>query len=548
MQPIDHPVATYAIDVLEGRIPAGRLVGLACERHLDDLENGADRGLVFDCAAADRHLKSIRYLKHSTGPLGGQRLEFQPWQVFRHGSIFGWKGPDGHRRFRTGYNQIAKKNGKTTDAVAMVYSMLCWDGEAAPQIYSAATTRDQAGLLFNEAMRMRDISIYRSSDITHKLKGEISCPRTQGVFKCLSRDGDSSDGINPHLAVKDEVHRWTDRELAEVITQSMIARAQPLDWLITTAGEDLATYCGETRLYSEKVLTGEHADDSFFAYVAEPPGDCAPDDRDAWAMANPNLGITFGPEVIADLCRNAEVITARMPNFRRLHLNLWTAGALQWISDAAWSHLGPAFDWRKLKGRPAWIAIDLSSTTDLSAVVVAVPVGDVIYLITFSHIAVGLDGLAGRAAREKREFTGWAQQGFLEVHPGAISEDRIIEQVLELSEIFEVIEVSFDRWGMQSIKKALTDAGAPMVDHGQGYGGMSAPMKAFEAGVLNERIRHGGNPVLTWAVKNVFRDQDPAEQIKPNKKKSSGRIDPAVAAIMAYGGAVIERGLPPRLS
>ncbi|MBL3580738.1 terminase large subunit domain-containing protein, partial [Rhodovulum visakhapatnamense] len=331
MEPIDHPVSRYALDVIEGREVAGALVRLACERHLMDLETGADRGLWFDCKAASRVLNFARLIQHTTGPAAGRPLDLTPWQVFRHGSVFGWKQDDGLRRFRTTYHQVAKKNGKTTDtAVPMLYTQL-FDGEAAPQGFCTATTRDQAGLLFRELRRMIKAAPALSAFMDTGNKHLISTAITNGTIRTLSRDGNSADGINPSFVARDEVHRWTDRELAEVVVNSMIARAQPIDWAITTAGADMASICGELREYSATVLRGDVQDDSFFAYVAEPPADCDVGDPVAWKMANPNLGVAFSEDRFAELYREATVISGKMPNFRRLHMNLWTEGAQSWI-------------------------------------------------------------------------------------------------------------------------------------------------------------------------------------------------------------------------
>ncbi|KIC30060.1 terminase large subunit [Leisingera sp. ANG-M6] len=542
MHPLDHPVSRYAAEVVEGDIIAGDLVRLACERHLMDLETGEERGLFFDCEAANRVLNFSGLIQHTTGELAGKPLELQPWQQFRHGSVFGWKHREtGLRRFKSTYHQVGKKNGKTTDtAIPMLYTQT-FDGEGAPQGYCAATTRDQAKLLFNELKRM-----VRASPMLAQLmkvwSHSISTAHSNGVISCLSRDGNSADGINPHFAARDEVHRWTDRELAEVVVNSMIARAQPIDWAITTAGADRNTICGETRDYSEKVLRGDVQDDAFFAYVAEPPEDCDPADPAAWAMGNPNLGVSFKHEAFKRIYDEATVIQAKMPNFRRLHLNLWTEGSQTWISRDVWDK-GEAcapFDPEMLYGRKAWIGLDLSRTTDLTSIVVAVPLNGLIYLITYSFIAEGPKGFVVRAQTENRAYVSWRDLHWLEVHRGGvIDEDQIIERMKWLRERFDIQEVAYDRWGMKYVAGELDRLRFPLLEHGQGYASMSAPTKRFENCIMTNRIRHGGNPVLAWAVGNVMLDQDAAENVKPNKKKSTGRIDPAVAAIMALGRAEV---------
>jgi phage terminase large subunit-like protein len=540
MEPIDHPVSRYAASVVEGNTVAGELVRLACERHLMDLETAGDRGWFFDCKAASRILNFAGLIQHTTGPMAGKPLALEPWQQFRHGSIFGWRHMGtGLRRFRSTYHQVGKKNGKTTDtAVPMLFTQL-FDGEAAPQGYCAATTRDQAGLLFKELKRM----IRGSGALLQLMKvwqSSIETSRTNGTISCLSRDGNSADGINPHFAARDEVHRWTDRELAEIVVNSMLARSQPIDWAITTAGADRASICGETRDYSEKVLRGDVEDDSFFAYVAEPPEECDPGDPRSWAMGNPNLGVSFKQEDFARIYKKATVIQGGMPNFRRLHLNLWTEGAQTWIGRDIWDRGAQPFDPEGLFGRKAWVAMDLSRTTDTTAIVVAVPVEDRIYLLAYTFLPEGPKGFIVRAQTEKREFVHWRDTGWLEVHRGGvIDEDQIIERMKWLREKFDIQEVAYDRWGMKYVARELEKLRFPMLEHGQGYASMSAPTKRFEGCVMKNRIRHGGNPVLAWAVSNVMLDMDAAEQVKPNKKKSIGRIDTAVAAIMAVGRAEV---------
>ncbi len=538
--PLDHPVSRYAIEVSEGRVVAGELVRLACARHLRDLETGRERGIFFDCEAADRVIRFAAMLKHTVGPMAGRPLELQPWQVFRHGSVFGWRREGTMlRRFRSTYHQVGKKNGKTTDtAVPMLFTQLL-DGEAAPQGYCAATTRDQAGLLFKEVRR-----IIKRSPLLSRLmvprRHEIETPASDGAIKCLSRDGDSSDGINPSFLARDEMHRWTDRELAETIVESMIARAQPIDWVITTAGHDRQSICGELRGYAEGVLRGSITDDAFFGYVAEPPPDCDPFDPAFWPMGNPNLGVSKSLEAMREAASKAGVIAAAMPNFRRFHLNLWTEGEQMWIAREAWDKgaAGAPFSPDLLFGRDAWVAVDLSNKVDTTAIVVAVPIEGVIYLLCYTFLPAGPKGFIARAQKEKREYVAWRNQGWLEVcNGGAIDETLIEARLMWISRRFKVQEIAYDPWGMSYLAKRLSEKRLPMVEHRQGFASMSNPMKRVEELVAQGRIRHGGNPVLGWQVGNVHRDEDAAENIKPNKKRSTGRIDAAVAMIMAVGRA-----------
>ncbi|KQI66958.1 terminase [Loktanella sp. 3ANDIMAR09] len=540
MDPIDHPVSRYALGVLDGSIIAGDLVRMACERHLLDLETGRDRGLFFDCEAASMICNFAAMLQHTAGPMAGHPIRLEPWQVFRHGSVFGWKREDtGLRRFVDTYHQVGKKNGKTTDTASPMLFTQLFDGESAPEAYCAATTRDQAGLLFKGIKRM----IRKSPALSQLMKvwtHEITTPRVDGVIKSVSRDGNSSDGINPSFLARDEMHRWSDRELAETLTESMIARAQPIDWVITTAGHDRASLCGELRTYAESVLRGDVQDDRFFGYVAEPPPDCDPLDPVAWAMGNPNLGISKPEDRVRAAANKALTIAGQMPNFKRFHLNLWTEGAESWIARDIWDagEMSAPFEYDLLFGRKAWVGLDLSNKVDTTAIVVAVPVGKLIYLIAFTFLPSGQKGFVARAQSEKREFIGWRDAGWLEVHHGGTIDEQEIENRMEwIRAKFDLQEVAYDPWGMKDIADRLEKKRFPMVEHRQGFASMSNPMKRFEEKVAQKMIRHGGNPVLAWQIGNVHRDEDAAENVKPNKKKSTGRIDAAVAAIMAVGRA-----------
>lgn len=542
---LDHPVSRYAIDVTEGREVAGELVKLACERHLRDLETGADRGLVFDTRAADQVLNFAGFVQHTKGALGGTPIKLEPWQVFRHGSVFGWKYAEtGLRRFSSTYHQVGKKNGKTTDTAIPLFFTQLFDGENTPEAYCAATTRDQAGILFKDLKRMIRQSPVLSRFMaaqTHK----IETGPTAGEISCLSRDGNSSDGINPSFLARDEMHRWSDRELAETIVESMIARPQPIDWVITTAGQDRQSLCGELRDYSESVLRGGVVDDALFAFVAEPPADCDPLDPVAWKMGNPNLGVSKPIDKMRATAEKAQAIAGAMPNFRRFHLDLWTEGAESWIARDVWDkgEAAAAFDPKTLRGRKAWVGLDLSNKVDTTAIVVAVPKDGLIYLIAYVYLPSGPKGFIHRAKTEKREYVGWRDQGWLEVHEGGTIDEGAIETRLErIRQEFDLQEVAFDPWGMKYLAKRLDQKGFPMVEHRQGFASMSNPMKRFEERVAQNRIRHGGNPVLGWQVGNVHRDEDASENVKPNKKRSTGRIDAAVAAIMAVGRAEANEG------
>lgn len=540
MHPIDHEVSKYAIDVIEGRVVAGDLVRMACERHLIDLETARDRGFVFDCGKASAVIKTAGLLTHNAGPLSGQRIRLEPWQMFRHGSVYGWVDAEtGLRRFRKTYHQVGKKNGKTTDtAVPLIYSQL-FDGEGSPEAYCAATSRDQAGILFNGVKKM----IQKSPELAQIMRPwvrVIETPPTGGIVKAVSRESSTADGVNPSFLARDEMHRWTDRELAETLVESMIARAQPIDWVITTAGHDIGGLCGELRIHAENVLRGSVVDDEFFAYVAEPARDCDPFDPVSWQMGNPNLGVSKPLSAVEAAAKTAAVISGQMPNFRRFHLDLWTETAETWISRDDWDRglASAPFDMSELFGLPAWVALDLSQKKDTTSICIAVPKDGATYLISYTFLPCGPSGFLKRAQAENKNYIDWRDRGFLEVHNGgAIDEEQILKRLVWIRDKFDLQELAYDRWGMQELAKKLDKLRFPLVEHGQGFRGMSEPMKAVEIAVIDGKLRHGGNPVLGWQVGNVAFDEDKAGNLSPNKKRATGRIDAAVAMIMAVGRA-----------
>lgn len=325
----------------------------------------------------------------------------------------------------------------------------------------------------------------------------------------------------------------------------MVNRAQPLYWMITTAGATMQSYCGEVRTRAEQVVTGAEEDDSFFAFITEPPADADISDERTWEIANPSLDAVVPRAQLRRLHAEAMSIPGRLPSFIRFHCNRFTDGAEAWISAQAWAEGGAPFDESFLRGRECYAALDLSSTIDLSAIAYAFPIEGEVFVLVRSFLATGgrLGTIGDRGKRDGADYMGWEKAGWLEQHRhGSIDEDRIFEQFRADADRFDVRELAYDRWGMASLRQRFGSMlGERFVEHGQGFASMSAPMKRFEQRAMAGTIRHGGNPVLARAVGNVHRDSDPAENIKPNKAKSLGRIDPAVAAIMAVGRADARR-------
>ncbi len=332
-----HAVTEYAEQVIKGKIPAGELVILACERHLRDLKTAKMRGLYFSEAAADHAIDFFRFLRHSKGEWAGCELALESWQRFIVGSLFGWFGADGTRRFRTAYDEVPRKNGKSTLAAGIALYLFAADGEPGPEVYSAATKRAQARIVWNEAASMVKASPFLQKRIgVYPGKGNMTITANRAMFEPLGADADTLDGLNIHGAIVDELHAHKKRGMWDVLETATGSRRQSLIFGITTAGFDRNSICWEQREYAERVLRNVIEDDTYFAYIATiDPGDDWQDEQ-TWAKANPNLGISVKINDLRRKALKAKEMPAAQNAFMRLHLNIWTSQYARWMSMDVW--------------------------------------------------------------------------------------------------------------------------------------------------------------------------------------------------------------------
>jgi phage terminase large subunit-like protein len=328
------PVTTYARRVLTGKILAGNLVRLACQRHLDDLQSGPARGLRFNKPAALHAIDFFPLLQHSQGEWAGAPFTLQPWQMFLIGTLFGWKRADGARRFRTAYNEVARKNGKSTLSAGVGLYLFDGDDEPGAQVFTAATKRDQARIVHSEAVRMVKASPALRSHI-RVFKDNLSIEATASKYEPLGADSDTMDGLNVHGAIIDELHAHKNSGIVDILETARGARRQPLIFEITTAGYDRHSICWQHRDYSEKVLRGILNDDAWFAYIACLDAGDRWDDERVWPKANPNYGISCKPEIMRDMARRAAELPRAQNAFRQKHLDEWTEQAERWIPDGS---------------------------------------------------------------------------------------------------------------------------------------------------------------------------------------------------------------------
>lgn len=565
--PADDLDAASATPALEDPAAlARRLADEVCRRFALDLFDFAKRtapvGHWYDARAA-RHVVAFfrRYLRHTRGKWAGQVFEPDVWQEALLRVLFGWKRPDGTRRFRVLYLEIARKNGKTTLAAGIGLYLLYADGEAGAEIYCAATDTDQALIVFNEARRMRAQAGPLAAD-TYAFKKTITVPRTFSKMQVLSADSGSKDGLNASGIIGDEFHAWKDRALYDVLHTATGARAQPLELYPTTAGAEKRGPCWEMHEYAQGVLAGAIADPEFLPALFGAGPDDPIDELATIAKANPSLGKTVAVEYLLKEAKRARDLPRYENTFRRYHLGQWTEQVTRWLPIEKWDAC-PAepLTLEQLAGREAFCGLDLSAVSDLTALAGVFP--RTVWAAGAPEIAFDLwlrfwmpaEGLAERSRRDKVPYDQWVEQGWITATEGNVVDyDKIraeitgmhgaakIEGVVPLMERVNLRELAIDRWNATQITTQLAGDGVTVVPFGQGFGSMSAPSKHFEALVLAGKVNHMGNPVLRWMVQNVSVKTDPADNVKPvkpDRRMSAVRIDGIVALLMGLGRAIV---------
>jgi phage terminase large subunit-like protein len=538
------PVTGYARDVVDGKIIAGPYVRLACQRHLRDLDEGAARGLKWFWPAAEHMLGFFRFVRHSKGEWRGKPLELGAWQVFCLGAVHGWMIRQGERwvrRFRTSLIEIPKKNGKSTLMGGVSLHALVGDGEPGAEVYATATKKDQAKIVFNEARQM----VLSSPELRSRIRvllNNLSDEETYSKCEPLSSDENTGDGINPSCAVVDELHRFKTRGLMSVIRNGMGARAQPLFWIITTAGDDRpdTPYDAEHN-YAIKVLTGALEDDSYFAYIACPDEGDAWDDPATWPKANPNFGVSVSERDLAAQALAARSSADALADFKRLRLNLRSSDAESAIKMEVWKlNTQGAIDPAALRGRECWASVDLSSKTDItSELLLFKPRKAGERWVLLPRFWVPEQGVDDRADRDRAPYRRWIRDGWLRETPGNRVDYRaVLLQLVADAKEFRPREFAFDPWNAGTLEADLQAEGITVVEFPQRTLHYAHPTKEFLAMLLDAEFEQGGNPVLQWMASNLRLVKDHNGNPMPSKKNSTGRIDGIATAIMALGRAI----------
>ena len=571
-----HPVKQYADAVMSGEIVAGRLVRLACKRHLDDLEPTQRRGFYFDPELATHALDFFPDFLRLDGD-ENKPFILQPWETFIVGSLFGWMGRGKLRRFRTAYIEAGKGSGKTPLAAGIgLYGLIC-DQEWAAEIYCAAVTKDQSYTLFRDAKRMAEAN----PDLAAKLEiGEhnIAYPSTLSFLRPVSSEARSLDAKRVQMALVDEIHEHRSSIVVGKMDLGKKGRRQPLMVEITNAGYDRHSVCWQHHEYTRSILEGMELNDLWFGYVCQldPCSGCQksgrifPDDkckkcddwRDerTWIKTNPNLGISLRPEYLREKVREAIGMPAKQNIVKRLNFCIWTEQQSRWLDLDLWDGGSDPIDLESLFGRPCFAGLDLSSNKDLTARALVFPADDAVgRWIVLLRFWIPEENVKARVERDLVPYDVWIREGYIETTPGNVVDKDFIEAaILEDATRYKILQVAYDRLFADQLVQHLENERPGYIPEvlidpltgrkqtqwcvpiGMGFYSMAAPCKEFERLVQGKLLHHGGHPVLRWNAGNVTVQFDPAGNMKPTKADDKKRIDGIVAILMALARAMVQ--------
>ena len=491
----------------------------------------------YDKDAADFAVMFIESLCHTKGTWAGKPFELIDWQEQIIRDVFGTIKPNGYRQFNTAYIEIPKKQGKSELAAAVALLLTCGDGEERAEVYGCAADRNQAKIVFDVAALSSACQASENTGVTKKADLSAHQQLLPGaVCRCRQQAR-----LHTHGVIFDELHTQPNRKLFDVMTKgSGDARMQPLYFLITTAGTDTQSICYETHQKALAIIDGRKHDPTFYPviYGASEDEDWA--DPKVWKKANPSLGITVGIDKVKAACESAKQNPGEENSFRQLRLNQWVKQAVRWMPMDKWDACSFAVDPEALEGRVCYGGLDLSSTTDITAFVLVFPPedeDDKYIILPFFWIPE--DNIALRVRRDHVMYDLWERQGYLQTTEGNVVHYGFIEKFIEeLGTRYNIREIAFDRWGAVQMMQNLEGMGFTVIPFGQGFKDMSPPTKELMKLTLEQKLTHGGHPVLRWMMDNIFIRTDPAGNIKADKEKSTEKIDGAIATIMALDRAI----------
>ena len=500
----------------------------------------------YDKKKADRAVTFIENLCHTKGKWAGTPFWLLPWQEQLIRDIFGIVKPDGNRQFRTAFVEICKKVGKSELAAAVALYLLYADNEPSAEVYGAAADRQQASIVFDVAKQMVEMSpaLMKRSKLMGATKRIVNYSNA-GYYQVLSAEVGGKHGFSVSGLVFDEIHTQPNRQLYDVLTKgSSDARQNPLHFIITTAGNDRHSIAYELHTKAVDILEGRRVDPTFYPVVYGLKDDEDWEDEENWYKVNPSLGYTVDIERLRDAYREAKQNPADEITFKWLRCNMWVSSTVAWIPDAIYMRGNESIEAASLEGRDCYAGLDLSSTGDITALVLIFPPRDENEkYVLLPYFWIPEETIPRRVKANSVPYDIWEKQGYIMSTEGNVIHYDFIEKfIMYLSEKYHILEIAVDRWNATQMIQNLEGEGFTIVPFGQGFSSMSAPTKEFYRLLMEGRIIHGGNPVLRWMAGNVVIDTDPAGNIKVTKAKSKEKIDGIVAAIMALDRCIRQEG------
>lgn len=500
----------------------------------------------YDKKKADRAVTFIENLCHTKGKWAGTPFWLLPWQEQLIRDIFGIVKPDGNRQFRTAFVEICKKVGKSELAAAVALYLLYADNEPSAEVYGAAADRQQASIVFDVAKQMVEMSpaLMKRSKLMGATKRIVNYSNA-GYYQVLSAEVGGKHGFSVSGLVFDEIHTQPNRQLYDVLTKgSSDARQNPLHFIITTAGNDRHSIAYELHTKAVDILEGRRVDPTFYPVVYGLKDDEDWEDEENWYKVNPSLGYTVDIERLRDAYREAKQNPADEITFKWLRCNMWVSSTVAWIPDAIYMRGNESIEAASLEGRDCYAGLDLSSTGDITALVLIFPPRDENEkYVLLPYFWIPEETIPRRVKANSVPYDIWEKQGYIMSTEGNVIHYDFIEKfIIYLSEKYHILEIAVDRWNATQMIQNLEGEGFTIVPFGQGFSSMSAPTKEFYRLLMEGRIIHGGNPVLRWMAGNVVIDTDPAGNIKVTKAKSKEKIDGIVAAIMALDRCIRQEG------
>jgi len=537
------PVLAYARAVVSKKVKAGPYVRKSCARHIADLKR---KGFIW---RLDRAMQAIGFFREMLILESGRPFVLEPWQQFIVGSCFGWYGPDGFRRFRTAYVETGKGSGKTPLAAGIGLYGLVADGEPAPEVYSAATMRDQAKICFKDAVRMVEANA-ELKDLVHVQApltggGSLTISDDSATFRPVSSEHKGLDGLRVHIGLIDELHEHTSATVVDKIRAGTKRRRNALIFEITNSGWDRTSVCWAHHELSLKVVQGVEENDAWFAYV------CALDENDdwtdekVWPKVNPSLGTVLPIEYLREQVRDAQGMPSKENNVKRLNFCIWTEQAERWLDMALWDAC-PAtpVELAAFAGRSCMAALDGAATMDIFAFAMLFGPDESGFFDAMLRFWIPEATIAakdsGRTEEARLKLAEWARLGWITTTSGDTTDyDAVEKDILADLATVNLRELWFDRWNVTQLVTHLKDALGQerVLDFPQTMAKMSAPSRALEKIIKDGKLRHGGNPVLRWMASNAAILESRDGQIKPDRMRSGDKIDGIIALVMAIDGA-----------